>query len=329
MVALRQAGYCNLKLFLLYLVIYGHWIEPRIGSDIFLSAQYQLIYLIHMPLFAFLSGLFLKDSRSCARQIRKLFPIYAAAQGICILLGSGTVSVLTPFWHLWYLLSCCFWSGLAWLWFRFGSGRGKLLILAVSFAAGLAVSYVPWIGRTLSASRTIVFFPFFWAGIICPSDISWRKFRKFGLTALVLAILCFQMWGSRMSTGFLYHADPYSVTGGNAELRLQSYLLSTMFGFFLLTIIPPLRLPFTRAGADTLPSYLLHAPLVAVLREIALPWPCYAIGSAWVLYLLYIIPRWGRPLYGIAPGERRNWKWPVFRKFTNNSPGPSTGSSSP
>lgn len=29
MVKLRQAGYCNLKLLLLFLVLYGHWIEPQ------------------------------------------------------------------------------------------------------------------------------------------------------------------------------------------------------------------------------------------------------------------------------------------------------------
>lgn len=58
MIKFRQAYYCNLKAFLMVLVIYGHWIEPEIEHSRLLYTQYWWIYLLHMPLFAFLSGLF-------------------------------------------------------------------------------------------------------------------------------------------------------------------------------------------------------------------------------------------------------------------------------
>lgn len=322
MVKLRRAGYCNLKLFLLYLVVYGHWIEPWIGSSSVLSWQYRIIYLIHMPLFAFLSGLFSKSAQSCMRQIRRLLPIYAGAQGICILLGSG--KILTPFWHLWYLLSCCVWAGVAWLWFRFGNGKGKLLILLLSLAAGLAAGYVPWLDRTLSGSRTVVLFPFFWAGVICPADISWIKYRWWGLGALGAAIALLCQFGSKIPVTFLYHAVPYS-TIGTIGLRLLSYLLAGLLGFFLLAWMRERRFPWTRAGADTMPAYLLHGPLVAVFREIALPWPVCALASAVMLYYLYKIPQWRRPLYGIAPGERKDRPWPGFRIFTSPTQSRYTG----
>ncbi len=111
MIKLRHADYCNLKLFLLYLVVYGHWIEAWIESSEVCLWQYRIIYLIHMPLFAFLSGLFLRNQEDCVKQIRRLLPLYGLLQLIAVVFGGGQVSLLTPFWHLWYLLSYCFWAG--------------------------------------------------------------------------------------------------------------------------------------------------------------------------------------------------------------------------
>lgn len=58
MIKLREARYCNLKLLLIFLVIYGHTIETQIWHNTVLMTQYKFIYLVHMPLFAFLSGLY-------------------------------------------------------------------------------------------------------------------------------------------------------------------------------------------------------------------------------------------------------------------------------
>ena len=55
---LYRAGYCNLRALLMYLVIYGHLIEGRLGESPALQVQYRWIYAVHMPAFAFLSGLF-------------------------------------------------------------------------------------------------------------------------------------------------------------------------------------------------------------------------------------------------------------------------------
>ena len=69
----RDAVYCNLKLFLIFLVIYGHMIEGRIYEDAVLMQIYRMIYSFHMPLFLFLSGLFLTDFAGCFRQMKKCF----------------------------------------------------------------------------------------------------------------------------------------------------------------------------------------------------------------------------------------------------------------
>mgnify|MGYP003293127632 CR=1 FL=1 len=76
MIKFRDARYCNLKLLLIYLVIYGHLIEPGIWESKVLMVQYKLIYMFHMPLFSFLSGLFLNSSKTCSRQFFKMASLY-------------------------------------------------------------------------------------------------------------------------------------------------------------------------------------------------------------------------------------------------------------
>lgn len=319
MVKLRQAGYCNLKLFLLYLVVYGHWIEPWIGHSQMLLTQYRWIYLIHMPLFAFLSGLFLRNRMDCLRQVKRLLPIYVVLQLAASAFSDGTFDILTPFWHLWYLLSYCIWAGLGWLWFRFGKGKYKLLILIISVLLGALAGFVPWLDRTLSGSRTIVFFPYFWAGLICNQNILWAKYRRWGLAALSVAGTVVVLWGSRIPVTFLYHAAPYGIMKNGFALRLLCYGLGGMLGFFFLTFVTHRRLPCTRAGADTMPGYLIHAPIVGILREINLPWVLCAVLSALLLYIIYKILQWNSPLYGIVPKEGRDRMWPFSKKFTSNT----------
>ena len=125
MIKLREARYCNLKFFLMFLVIYGHLIEPKIWSAEVLMIQYKWIYLVHMPLFCFLSGLFINKERDCRVQFFKIFPLYIILQAIAILLGNGSVKAFTPWWILWYLLSYSIWLCVSYLWFRFCKSKGK------------------------------------------------------------------------------------------------------------------------------------------------------------------------------------------------------------
>lgn len=329
MVKLRDARYSNLKLFLIFLVVYGHLIEPEIWESKTLMTQYRWIYLIHMPMFSFLSGLFLKDPQACRNQLRRLLPTYIFLQTAAVFLGNGAVKPLTPYWHLWYLLSCGTWTALAWLWLRFGKGRGKWLILAGSVLVGCAAGYFPSIGREHSLSRTLVFFPYFWLGLICDRHFPWQKLRVPGLVALGLALVMLERGGNEISVVFLYQAAPYGTPDNGFALRLACYLLAMLLGLFLLAFMPDRRFPFTRAGADTMPAYLLHAPVVLCLRGHGLPWQVYPLIAGIVIYAIYKIPQWRRTLYGIVPAEGRDWQWPFLRKSIKNTRSPSTDSCCP
>ena len=189
MVKLRDARYCNLKLFLIYLVVYGHLIEPEIEQSPLLMTQYRWIYLFHMPLFCFLSGLFMTDSSTCKRQMKKTFSLYAVIQTLIVFFSGGRIGLSTPCWILWYLLSCSIWAGTGWLWYRFCKEKEKVPILIGAIAIGCAAGFVSSIGREYSLSRTLVFFPYFWMGLICDRKFPWEMLRPAGFPALVTAMI--------------------------------------------------------------------------------------------------------------------------------------------
>ena len=305
MVKLRSAYYCNLKLLLIFLVVYGHLIEPKL-SDPALYRVYRLIYLFHIPLFAFVSGLFLKDSAGCLRQLGRMLPMYLGCQAIAVALGKAAWH--TPWWVLWYLLSLCGWLLLSALFLRWN--RGKWWILAVSVFAACLAGRIPWVGRPFSLSRTIVFFPWFWLGVILKPDIPWHRLRLPALGVLLLPV-------PDISASLLYQAGPC-----DPLLRLRCYGYALALSVLVLSWCPRRRFPWTRAGADTLPAYLIHAPLVRLLPAMEHP----AILAALFLYLTHKAMQW-HGAYGIIGKE--DPQWPDLKTCIKPRASRSTGSSWP
>ena len=329
MVKLRDARYCNVKLLLIFLVVYGHLIEPGIWQSKLLMAQYKWIYLFHMPLFSFLSGLFLNDSKTCGRQCTKMLPLYIVLQALSLWLGNGKVKPLTPYWHLWYLLSCSTWAGLGWLWFRFFRRRGKITVLILSVLVGCLAGLHPDIGREHSLSRTLVFLPYFWASLVWDPRFSWERLRLPSLAALCIVIIVMGVWGDHLPVTFLYQAAPYNKQGNGIALRLLCYLLGVLLCLFSLSWTPMRRFPFTRAGADTMPAYLIHAPIVLYIRKLNMPWPCYPVIALAILYTIYKLLQWHSRLYGIVPTERRGSRCQPSKRLTKNTHSRSIGSCCP
>ena len=286
MIKLRSAYYCNLKLGLLFLVILCHWIEPLIWTDPGLYRFYRLVYLFHMPLFVFLSGLFVNDSPGCIRQLRRMMPIYLICQSAAAALGLTRWH--TPWWILWYLLSLCCWLGISAL--LLGLKRGKWAILFLSIALSCLAGKVPWIGRPFSLSRTIVFFPYFWLGVLLPPTIPWHRLRLPASLGLFLI-------RPEMSVAVLWQAGPCA-----PDLRLTCYVQALLLCLAVLSWCPRRRFPWTRAGSDTLPAYLLHGPVVWLLRPIA-----YSIPATLLfLYLTHKATQW-QSIYGIIGKEVHPW----------------------
>lgn len=327
MVKLRDARCCNIKLLLIYLVIYGHLIEPLICDSRFLMLQYRCIYLFHMPLFAFLSGSFLKDAKSCGRQSIRLLFLYVLLQTAVVVFGEG--SVTEPSWYLWYLLSCGAWCAAGWMWYLFGGGKWRLQILFGAVALGCAVGVLPFVGRAFSASRTIVFFPYFWAGLICGNRRQWERLRLYSVAALLVTVVAMGFWGGQLPTEFLYHAEPYDAPVSGMLLRLLCYFAGGTLCLFVLSFAPSRRYPFTRAGGDTMMAYLAHGILIWVAKRTGVHVSLYSLIAAAYLFVIYQIGQWRGCLYGIVPTERGESLWAGLKLYIRSMQSRSTVFCSP
>ena len=303
----RAAYLCNLKLALLVLVVLGHSLEQTGGRG---SLLYRGIYLFHMPLFAFVSGLFLKTKKQCLRQAKTALALYLPTQSAALLfqrLIGQALHPLTPFWHLWYLLSLFWWSLLAALCCallrRFPRAAPALFL--ISAAAALLGGLLP-AGRVLSLSRTLVFFPYVLLGLLCPKELANGPSLRCrvaliaaGLAGLIPAAALLSL----APTAFLYRADSFAAlaltVGEGMLLRALCLSAACGMGALLLALIPARRLSVSAIGGDTLPAYLLH---VLFLPPLALFWPGWspvwlAVFSFGVVLILWELFRWLRPIY--------------------------------
>lgn len=300
MISIREARYCNLKLFLIYLVILGHLIEPMIEKYPGLYVIYAMIYSFHMPLFAFLTGLFVKNENGCKKQGLRLLKLYIPLQLLAVVLGWGKVSVFKPYWHLWYLLSAATWMLMTYLWFHYFGGRWSIPLLLLSLLTGCAAGYIPMINRELSLSRTLVFFPYFFAGVLTDPGKNWQKLRLYSVMPAFLAV-CLLLHGLKwIPVEFLYQADSCSGMPWGALYRLAAYGIGGGCCMFLLAFLPGKRYFFTKYGTDTLPAYIAHAPIVLLLGKLPIPWYFMPMISAALLYLINGVGSLYRDLYGIS-----------------------------
>ena len=151
----------NLKVVLIFFVVFGHVIEYYIKDNSILRIVYVFIYIFHMPLFIFISGYFSKNFYRMKRKaIRNLLIPYITFNMIwytAVYIGTkeNMFSLLLPGWTLWYLLSLFFWRIFLKYIVKFKH------MLAFSFFIGILIGLVPSVGSILSISRTIVFLPFF------------------------------------------------------------------------------------------------------------------------------------------------------------------------
>ena len=316
MIKNRCTYLCNLKLLLIVLVVLGHSLEQINAQD---SMIYRIIYLFHMPLFAFVTGLHLKTVEKSLRQARTAALFYVPIQGVIVLAGQlagdSSMRLTVPFWHLWYLLSLCLWALMAAAlrpWLERHTCGGALLLFAAA-ACSLLCGVLPF-GKFLSLSRTVCFFPFVLLGILCPVKLQEGLAAKTRcLLAAVGGLGIIPLWVvlKNVPYEFFYHAAGYdkflfSVAEG-CFLRGCSLLAAFCLGALVLAAVPGRRLPVTKIGGDTLPAYLLHivfVPLAALFRTDGgsgwLVTVLFGIFSFVVVLLIWEFGRWSRPMYTVT-----------------------------
>jgi fucose 4-O-acetylase-like acetyltransferase len=262
-----------LKLALIWLVVFGHLLEPLISTSAVARTLYITFYLFHMPAFVFLSGVTSKTPLSVAGLMRLagLLVLFQILYELPLYIHSGHYvgSPWQPYWFLWFILSLICWRALG-PWFV----RTVPWPLGVATAAALGVGYLSSIGYALGLSRTIVFFPLFLAGYCHGKDLLlWTRTRSWvwkmlagSCLALAFATGCF--W--KINPQWLYGSSSYADLGFAtsspvpALLRMIQLTAAMVLGLALCILVPGRLMLLTGWGRGTLWVYLLHGfPVLA------------------------------------------------------------------
>ncbi len=285
----------NLKGILIVLVVLGHFLELCMGKG-FSRYLYILIYFFHMPLFVYCSGYFAKCTKVGERILKRLLIPYVIFQMLYILFervvlkNDLEMQFSKPYWILWYLFAMIVWTILLPV-VSTDSRKKQVLIFIMAVAAALLAGYDNGVGRSMSLSRIIVYFPFFLLGydlhmwdkereglpvegkekgrevVTRKLDVLAGKYRNV-INCVVIAsfigiVVVTERYMGNWKLSWFYEAASYKSTGSGIEFRLF-HLAAGMLGVFgIRRFLPDKRIPIVhKLGQKTMPIYLTHGFLV-------------------------------------------------------------------
>ncbi|WP_106495974.1 acyltransferase family protein [Lentibacillus sp. Marseille-P4043] len=274
----RNAYFDNAKLALIFLVVFGHMIQPFTSDLHSINTLYMWIYTFHMPAFIFLSGFFAKGSGNkdyIMKLAKKLLLPYIIFQILYTVFyfyigkDDWQTGIFYPQWSLWFLFSLFSWHMLLY-WFK---KIPAVLSVIIAIQLGLIVGYFGDIGHTFSLSRTFVFFPFFLLGYWLKTDhvlLLKKKGVKIASLVIMLSVATAIYFVPDMNTGWLLASKSYGMLGMpeyGGLARLLVYVTSALMAVSILAWIPKSKNRLTVLGTRTLYVYLLHGFFIQIFRE--------------------------------------------------------------
>lgn len=279
----RNHHFDNIKALLIFLVVFGHLIEPL--RDIqFFKVCYFIIYSFHMPLFIFLAGYFVRPTtkglKKTAITLLKFEIIYAviyailfspatdAVQSFSLL---GTIAyALQPIWVLWFLLSLIFWRFLLIAYEKHPVASVVIIGIIIGF------NFVPFNFRILSLGRTFTFFPYYLLGYLAKKhSFDFKRIelhRNLGFYLGGLVLLFWVTFSLTVDSELLYGATSIITDGHNVLLlsgfKLLTYLVAIASGIIIINFVPKRELVISKIGTQTLPIFLWHPVVIWILQRI-------------------------------------------------------------
>jgi fucose 4-O-acetylase-like acetyltransferase len=276
----RNPSWDNVKAILIFMVVFGHFIELHIDGAPLLRPIWIFMYAFHMPMFALVSGMYSKaslDDRQSTQLIKNIVVPLISFELIYELTEyalSGKFSVyaglIAPYWMLWYLASLLSWRLLLPLFSRLQFG----ILLALALALGTA--YSEQTGYLLSLSRTLIFFPYFLLGWKLGPELFSQQKKPWGWSALAAVIsitallVCFYLpvyFDYRWLYGsFSLHRLGMANLRGSLYQLLQ-YTVSGVLGLSMLYLLTRKDLRLARIGKQSMFVFLWHGMALIILQQ--------------------------------------------------------------
>lgn len=296
----RDEWFDALKGVLIFLVVYGHFLLGHFPAGSINCTVKNFLYLFHMPLFVFISGVFshVRDKRKYIRSIIRLMETYLLFQLLHYLIplpfDDGGITWLRylvfPAWTLWYLLSLATWKIFVFLIGSETLAKRKRIVVILSFVLCFASGFIP-LTTQFSFQRTLSFLPFFVCGYYCsPLDI--KTFLRKIPAYIPLAVFICAIAGLYLLVG----RDLGPITSGSADyyhmhdnplvagaLRLCFMVCAALLSLSVMRLVP--SSPFLAdLGKHSLFIYILHPFIATVVFLSIRRWP--VLGSTLSLFLL-------------------------------------------
>ena len=279
--------YDNIKFLAILLVVIGHAINFMTEADgnMLEKSLFLTIYSIHMPLFIFISGLFLRPMDKSTKFPKQKVISYILI-GIVLrimmsllrlILGKNMSYSLLDMYDsfAWFMWAIAVFITLMWIFREYNTK----IILLLSLLIGCMAGYDKFLGDKFALMRIAVFLPFFVAGyMIKPEQLlnllskTWVKvvsiFVAVGFIALFFINTDIYQYLRPMFTGrnsfeVLVERE---IFGG--LIRLLCYAISSLFGLSVMSLVPNKNLGIiTKTGTKTLQIYFWHQVFLVLLSH--------------------------------------------------------------
>ena len=283
----------NFKVLLIFLVVFNHIIAFNfVKVDTVVRYVWYAITIFHMPAFIFVSGYLSKKPQNALKNFKNLLIPYILGYSLTwysqIWLGrSVDYEILRPTGTvMWYILALFIYRLTI-------EALGKIrFIVPLSIIIALWAGTRPEFTTFLSASRIVVFFPFFVAGYLWKSEYitAVRKFKGKWVLVPISGVLLWAipnyMISNEMGIAIFRGNHGYKLCGltdpEGIVLRLLMYLVSFILIYTFLALLPDIKLPLTYVGRHTMGIYFFHYPIMIIMNGLYLL-QIPEMNNVWVL----------------------------------------------
>lgn len=257
----RNIKYDNIKGILILLVIFGHFL---IDYHNFLSCfLLKLIYLFHMPFFAYISGIFSKKKDNRTGFYLFLYIVINIIYAIfCKIVLNSDINLIYPYYSTWYLLSLCYWKII----YKCINLKTKKAFLISVFIA-LIIGFIPFINNAFALSRTMAFFPFFILGAIQKDKAIKYSLLKKIISFIIIIISIILIFNNNINMSQLMMENYTSIK----DLFLRIIILISAYSIiniFIKIVINKKIKCITKFGIYSLQIYIFHRFIVILLSKL-------------------------------------------------------------
>lgn len=308
---------------LIFFVVFGHLVEKYAGWEGDTSGSIlKFIYLIHMPAFILLSGVFFKVSdwqENFVRYFSIFFVFQIAYVFFEYVINEGRVGVWlsTPYWIMWFMFTLSAYCLITPIILK------QKYALLISVVLAIYIGIVSTDNYPFSIGRTLSFFPFFLLGALYGKKIIeiMNGLKGAGYISIVVIIVAtIACYYTDIKARWLYGVaniiDFHDNFLFGIFVKLSLLISSTISLLALIHLAKFLPIFFGKFGRNSLSIYLLHGFLVMLMSKyLTIDQPEYIVLMGCALASFAILIVFKESIFNSAINSVINKVSNAFRRF--------------